>query len=150
MTILEALKKLDPANASHWTSDGLPKVDIVSSLVSDKVTREDIAEIAPEFIRDGQVLPKDSASVMVEIQEKIDAVSIELGILNMKKDKLVADLDVAIQAHEDEHKDKNGVMSFLAAQKKLQAAEGKKREVLAEKLGLTLKEFNNLTARKVR
>jgi hypothetical protein len=50
--ISEALAKLDPANDEHWTSNDLPRVDIVAQL-SDvvDVNRARIEALAPEFRR---------------------------------------------------------------------------------------------------
>lgn len=47
--ILEALLALDPNNEDHWTADGLPKVDIVSNLVGETVTRQQITQAKPGF-----------------------------------------------------------------------------------------------------
>lgn len=56
--ILEALKKLDAGNDAHWTSDGLPRLDMVRLLASDQtVGREDIAQVAPGFTRTSLDLP---------------------------------------------------------------------------------------------
>lgn len=49
--ITEALQSLDPATDSHWTKAGLPSVDVVSDLVGAKVTRAQIEEVAPGFVR---------------------------------------------------------------------------------------------------
>lgn len=47
--ILEALLALDPDNEDHWTADGLPKVDIISNLVGETVTRQQITQAKPGF-----------------------------------------------------------------------------------------------------
>lgn len=53
MDILEALAALDVSNDEQWTTDGLPKVDAVASLVgNDKLKRSDILEASPDFNRD--------------------------------------------------------------------------------------------------
>lgn len=48
----EALKALDPANDDHWTSDGLPRVDVITGLVGQAVTRADITGLAPGLTRE--------------------------------------------------------------------------------------------------
>ena len=47
--ILSALENLDSENEDHWTSDGLPLVDMVEALVGDTVTRQMIINAAPNF-----------------------------------------------------------------------------------------------------
>jgi hypothetical protein len=56
MNILEALSALDTDNDDDWTKDGLPKTDAVSEVVGEKVTREQITEVAPLFTRENPVL----------------------------------------------------------------------------------------------
>lgn len=51
-SIREALEKLDPTNDTHWTSDGLPRMDIVEELSGDKgLTRAKVTEAQPGFSR---------------------------------------------------------------------------------------------------
>lgn len=40
--LLEALAKLDPSVAEHWTADGLPRLDAVKAIYGQDVTREEI------------------------------------------------------------------------------------------------------------
>lgn len=49
--IMQALLELDPLDDDHWTSDGAPKVEAVSAIVNEKITRQDIVEAAPAFDR---------------------------------------------------------------------------------------------------
>lgn len=49
--ILEALLQLDPTNNDQWTSDGLPRVEVVSELSGLTVTRKDVTDAKPGFSR---------------------------------------------------------------------------------------------------
>lgn len=51
MNIKQALTTLDPSNDDHWTSDGLPRVETVAGLVGGDVTRKNITDAAPSFLR---------------------------------------------------------------------------------------------------
>jgi hypothetical protein len=51
MEMLEALQTLDPNLATHWTGEGLPRVDVVSAIVGRTLTRADISSQAPDFNR---------------------------------------------------------------------------------------------------
>lgn len=42
MDLKDAIAKLDPANDAHWTDEGLPRLDALSSLAGRKVTRGEI------------------------------------------------------------------------------------------------------------
>jgi len=51
--IQSALAHLDPNNDDHWTSDGLPKMSAVSSIVRDpSLMRKNVTDAAPDFTRD--------------------------------------------------------------------------------------------------
>lgn len=54
--ILEALKKLDPANEAHWTSDGLPRLDVLDQLTGEKISREILTQVAKGFTRKSPVI----------------------------------------------------------------------------------------------
>lgn len=64
MDIAEALHQLDPHDDSHWTDGGAPRIDAVSELVGEKVTRKQITDAAPDLTRD-RLLP-DPDAVVVE------------------------------------------------------------------------------------
>ena len=53
-TLRDALKKLDPSNATHWTADKLPAVDAVKAFLpeGETVTRAQITEAADGFNKD--------------------------------------------------------------------------------------------------
>jgi hypothetical protein len=59
MDIKEALSQLDTLDDNLWTQDGSPKIEAVSDLVGNKVTRAEILEAAPKFSREN---PDTSAS----------------------------------------------------------------------------------------
>lgn len=50
--IQEALKKLDPEKADHWTSSGLPALDVVEKFLGKPVKRQELTDAAPFFKKD--------------------------------------------------------------------------------------------------
>lgn len=52
MEIKEALATLDASHAGHWTSEGVPRVDVVSGIVGRQLNRIDIENAWPEFDRE--------------------------------------------------------------------------------------------------
>lgn len=50
-TLLQTLLKLDPANDKHWTDKGLPSVEVVSTLLGVRLSRQRIQQVAPRFVR---------------------------------------------------------------------------------------------------
>jgi hypothetical protein len=50
-SIEEVLKLLDPHNNDHWTSNGLPRADVVSRLMGRTVNRGELHAAAPLFVR---------------------------------------------------------------------------------------------------
>lgn len=51
MNIKQALAALDPTNDDEWTADGLPRVEAVAVLVGSEVTRRQITDANPTFMR---------------------------------------------------------------------------------------------------
>lgn len=51
LSIEDAILTLDAANDKQWTNAGLPAVDAISALVGRTVTRAEINEVAPDFMR---------------------------------------------------------------------------------------------------
>ena len=50
--ILAALLKLDVNNDAHWTTDGLPKIEMVRMLAANPtLTRAELTDASPEFTR---------------------------------------------------------------------------------------------------
>jgi hypothetical protein len=43
---------LDVLDDSHWTTEGLPRVDVVAELTGQDVTRHIITKVAPHFRRE--------------------------------------------------------------------------------------------------
>jgi hypothetical protein len=50
--IKAVLAQLDPLDDDQWTADGAPKVESVSALLGEKITRQDIVNAAPDFNRE--------------------------------------------------------------------------------------------------
>ena len=69
MDIKEALSQLDTLDDNLWTQDGSPKIEAVSDLVGNKVTRAEILEAAPKFSREN---PDTSAATEDEKQAQQD------------------------------------------------------------------------------
>lgn len=49
--IILALSKLEVQNEDHWTSDGLPRLDVLKALAGFPVTRQMVTSAAPGFSR---------------------------------------------------------------------------------------------------
>ena len=59
MDIKEALMSMDALDDEQWTGDGAPKVDVVSEVVGEKVTRQQILDLAPEFSQSNMVIASE-------------------------------------------------------------------------------------------
>lgn len=51
-TIAETLAKLDPASDDHWTADGFPRLEALTALGAEGVSRKAVNDAAPGFTRD--------------------------------------------------------------------------------------------------
>jgi hypothetical protein len=54
--IKAALTALDPKNDAHWTTDGLPRLDVMKELLGENVTREALSSVAKGFTRTSPVI----------------------------------------------------------------------------------------------
>jgi len=60
--IIKALPQLDAKNDDHWTSDGLPRLDVLAKLMKvSNVKRGDVTEAAPNFTKDNPTLAAPEA-----------------------------------------------------------------------------------------
>jgi hypothetical protein len=50
-TVREALGLLDPAKDEHWTSQGLPRLDVLVGLMGFSLERRELNELVPGFSR---------------------------------------------------------------------------------------------------
>lgn len=63
MDLADALASLDPENDDHWTQDGSPKLETISALVGEKVSRGAITKAFPNLDRDAA---RDAAAKAAE------------------------------------------------------------------------------------
>jgi hypothetical protein len=66
MDIKEELLSMDGLDDAQWTADGAPKL----SYFNEKVTRQEILDIAPEFSRENMVIHEDEVPESVQTYEK--------------------------------------------------------------------------------
>jgi len=53
ITIYDALGCLNPEDDNNWTSDGLPRMDVIEKLMDDKaIIRQQVTDADPEFCRE--------------------------------------------------------------------------------------------------
>jgi hypothetical protein len=71
MNIEQAVARLDPANDDHFTIDGLPRVDVISEILGTSVTRQQITDALPQFVRASEV-DASPASVPVPVDVPSD------------------------------------------------------------------------------
>lgn len=105
--ILEALKKLDVFDDNHWTSDSLPKLEVLEEFTKLKnITRSQVTEIAPFFTREEPRLGKeeevDSTKDFIDLDEKQEETELS---------------DIEKQIEEAEEKLKLAELEFQKAQK---------------------------------
>lgn len=84
MNILDALKNLDTLDNDHWTKEGDPRIDVVSSLLGRTVTRQEIIDASPKFNRENP-LPQEEGSVAPERNSLRDFLSGEITDRNFTK-----------------------------------------------------------------
>lgn len=68
MDLPTALQQLDAGNDDHWTADGLPRVEVVSGLIGNDVTRKQITNAAPTLTREGLLKANEAAEAETEAE----------------------------------------------------------------------------------
>jgi septal ring factor EnvC (AmiA/AmiB activator) len=145
--ILEALSKLDPDDDAQWTSDGLPRVEVVASLAgAGELKRADIAAAAPDFDRDfakQQAEPAKPKSLAERLEDELTAQRAELTEVSKAIAKLVErkrELELSInyvggqleRARGPSGQDTQAVQDYLATQRRLREEKAARIRALAE------------------
>ena len=133
------LANLDPKNNSHWTQDGLPKLEIVRLLAADsKISRDDIVSVAPELTR-------ESAAKALEAPQPVAPIAPPVpGVAPVIQSAEETQASLAIQAtqeayqpsldlqatHETRAEAEDKLARMLAAQEELKGYIRKQQEIV--------------------
>ena len=125
--ILHSLSKLDVANDDHWTTDGLPRLDIVNEIVGEAVTRADISEHAGAFTRKNSVIVEADVEADVGVNKDLSNEELceqelcearkYMGEAQERLRKANASMDVIIRKREDEAAGRTTANDIKAYQK---------------------------------
>lgn len=76
--ILEALSQIDPLNDNQWTTDGVPKIEVVGRLVGDfSIRRQDIVSAAPAFNRENPSIEINKTVENMMTEKTVEHVTVE-------------------------------------------------------------------------
>ena len=82
MNIVEALSQMDVLDDDQWTQEGSPKLEVVSELVGQKVSRPEVISAAPKFTRQNPVLDIEKEEEPDVVQQEAEAEEvIDTGLL---------------------------------------------------------------------
>ena len=131
--IKNALTALDPKNDAHWTSDNLPRLDVMKELAGVEVSRADIQAISKTFNRKNPVIEEapvqDKPSVVTPAEEEatqdVPEVAPEVTAPIVESD---ADVDKAVEVEYE----KAG-QALIAARKRYARAQEAMDEVIARR-----------------
>jgi len=143
MDLLTAIQSLDVNNNKHWTSDGLPRLDVLSEVTASQVTRELVKEVAFGFTRTNttinstvtetnpvaEIITKKTTAenqnedelLMVEIS-KLEDVNINLVAQQVTlqdkikaNEEIISSLRLKLSNEDDPHKLSNSLQLLFAA-----------------------------------
>ena len=127
MNLEKALKTLDPNNSDHWTSDGMPSLDLLKELtLDDELTREQITQAAPDLIR--EAAPEQEVSPVQTVDEKVNDIDNRVSELDQRISELTAQRTRLLEMRTteilpstiyDHLRNTKGIQDYLEAQKKL-------------------------------
>lgn len=152
--IKDALLTLDIDDDSHWTSDGLPRLDVMKELVGNDVTRADIVKVAKDFHRKNAIIEDQGIIINETINSNDDDIVIDdeqllrndynnaLKCLNEANGKfLIAqkNLDSYIEKNELENKQSlaDQIKQFQASQRNQRETNAGVAKALAEAVKAT-------------
>lgn len=108
--VRDALSQLDPAKDEHWTSDGLPRLDVLKDLSGQAITRETLNTEAKGFTRANPSLdvapapaqpPADKEQSEPEQETTEQTVEAEFKAANANLDKAKKRLNKATEAMDE-------------------------------------------------
>lgn len=71
MDLITALGALDADDDDHWTSNGLPRVDVLKEMTgNDEITRSMIDDVAPDYVRSDRYDLSDDGGDEVQTEEQ--------------------------------------------------------------------------------
>lgn len=123
--IKQALLALDTENDAHWTSDHLPRLDVMKELAGQEVSRADIQAISKTFNRKNATL--EEAQKEPE-QPKVPETP-ETDEPETPED--IVDTDLVSNAVEAEYE--KATQGLVAAQKRFKAAQAAMDELITER-----------------
>lgn len=156
--ILSALAKLDVANDDHWTGDGLPRVDVIETLLGSKITRAEVTAAARSFNRLSPELPEVVAQVptadpvpdlptyedadeaeahdeLTEAEAELAALELQRVALEQRRAELERQRDEIIEANtpaNDHIANQIAIRDYLDSQQRAREERGATRRALAE------------------
>lgn len=88
--ITSALEQLNLEDDSQWTSDGLPKIDVMRELTGDKdLTRKQLTEAAPQFTRDtASKEPEPEQDIEANPTDLIKSLDVKIADLMVQRDDI--------------------------------------------------------------
>ena len=70
--IKQVLLNLDQDNDDNWTEDGLPRLDVVSEELGEKVSRKEVTDAFPDFVRGYESPEEDSVGAEEDEDQEED------------------------------------------------------------------------------
>ena len=132
--IKTVLEQMDHSDDSQWTADGLPKLDIIATILEKKVKRQEVTDALPDFRRVVEVVEE---VVEVSLTEQLADVDAQIGKLQQQRKLLSDQLDEQIEqntAVNTSAEFTHGIQDFLKSQQKQRAAKVGRKQKLNEQL----------------
>ena len=129
-----ALSELDSANDDHWTTQGLPRVEVVSKAVGAEVSRQDITDAAPKFVRHGSMQEEATEATLAErIAEAEEAEEAARAEMERAKRRFLKAQGAADALREERDKTRNPKVESALAIRAALAQSARERAERAER-----------------
>jgi hypothetical protein len=79
--IIDALKKLDPANEDHWTTEGLPRLEVLKDILGEVVSRVDVTNAARGFSRATTDILNQPAPAVQPVATVTEGANVQLEVV---------------------------------------------------------------------
>lgn len=128
--IKAALAALDPAKDEHWTSDGLPRLDVLKEILQMEVSRADIQAVSKTFSRKNLIIEDEKLPGEMEDSSAVNQPTVEGSgaVVTPPEDIERDDYEQAVKVEYE-----RASQNLIAAQRRFKEAQSRMDEIISAK-----------------
>ena len=158
--IIAVLRQLQFENEAHWTTDDLPRVDVIQDLLGGQVSRFEIESAVKGFSRTNMDIPNDVESQPNDVEnadtsdtldadalveKELEDATLNLSMAKDRYDAAVSNMDAVIERRDreanGERSNANDIKIYQRSQAKQREETARTRNAMVEAVKLTAAKF---------